>query len=253
MSFIRTLWRVLAVTFLFVSGAIELLITRPATRRDRAAWLQRFCNRVLRAIDLTYKYYGPTPTHGAVIANHRTFLDIILYGALHPVVFVAKIEIRSMPLFGFMSMMSGTIYVARGAGGSANQAGESMAQGFADGLPVVFFPEGTTAVEETLLPFRSGLIAKTMEAAQPITASYTTYSLSARDLAEGKTVNQHVHWGTQSLPAQIWAFLSLHGVCATVRFAEAPIAFSPAALTHRKTAAEEAHAAVLALANTPTP
>ena len=195
-----------------------------------------------------YGTEGIVPTHGAVISNHLTFLDILLHSAVRPCVFVSKIELRKTPLLGWMSFMSGTVYVVRGGGGSAAAAAEGMAKGFRDGLPIVFFPEGTTGVgDETAMPFRSGLIAQTIEAAAPMTASFVTYTLSARDLQAGKSLREDVHWGPQSLLQQIWRFCSLHDLGATVRFAPAPIQFSNEAAGNRKTAANEARQAVIAL------
>jgi hypothetical protein len=52
---------------------------------------------------------------------------------------------------------------------------------------------------------------------------------------------------TKTLWQHIWNFVDLRGLHATVRFADAPIAFSPEAIANRKIAAEEARAAVAAL------
>ena len=112
-----------------------------------------------------------------------------------------------------MSMMSGTVYVARGRGGSASKAAEGMAKGFRDGLPVVFFPEGTTGVgDEIAMPFRSGLLAQAIEAEAPIVPAFITYALCAQDIAAGKTLRNDVHWGARGparpdleLPFAAWA------------------------------------------------
>jgi 1-acyl-sn-glycerol-3-phosphate acyltransferase len=253
LSFFRSLWRLIVVVAMFLYAAAELVVTRPRNRRDRATWLSIFCGRVLRYLDVTYTINGPIPDSGAVISNHLASLDILLHSAMRPCVFVSKIELRSVPLLGWMSFMSGTVYVARGQGGSASKAAEGMAKGFRDGLPVVFFPEGTTGVgDEIAMPFRSGLLAQAIEAGAPIVPSFISYALSPRDLAAGRTLRHDVHWGPQSLPHHVWNFLSLHGVHATVQFANHPIAFSEAAIADRKIAAEEARQAVIGLSATPS-
>lgn len=252
LSFIRTTWRIVVVVVTFVLGAVELMITRPKTRPQRAAWLSRFCARLLKRMGVTLSTEGPVPQSGAVISNHLTFIDILVHGALHPCVFVSKEEVRNIPLAGWMSMMAGTIYVARGRGGSAGKAAEVMAKGFRDGLPVVFFPEGTTGTgEETLLPFRSGLLAQTLDAGAPVSVAFLSYALSARDQAEGKTLRNDLHWGAQPMTTMIWRFCSLHGLHAKVRFAELPMTFSEKAMSDRKTAAIEAREAMLRLAQAP--
>ncbi|MES2393567.1 MAG: lysophospholipid acyltransferase family protein [Acidobacteriota bacterium] len=248
MSFLRRSYRAVKVTVLFLAASVELLITRPRTRAERAAWLSRFCKRVLAAMGVTYSTLGPVPMRGAVVSNHLTYLDILLHSALRPCVFVSKIELRKTPLLGWMSMMSGTVYVARGAGGSAAKAAEGMAKGFRDGLPVVFFPEGTTGLgDEPAMSFRSGLIAQTIAAEESMVAAFVHYDLTPGDLARGKTTRNSIHWGPEGLLDNIWKFLDLRDVHATVRFADQPIAFSPEAIHNRKIAAVEARRAVVDL------
>jgi 1-acyl-sn-glycerol-3-phosphate acyltransferase len=248
LSFLRRIYRVLLVVFVFAYAVVEVLIKRPQTRAARAAWLSQLGKRLLWTQDVTFAVIGQMPMQGAVISNHLTYIDILLHAAMRPCVFVSKIELRATPVLGWISMMAGTVYVARGAGGSAAKAAEGMAKGFADGLPVVFFPEGTTGVgDEPVMPMRSGLLAQAIAAEQPIVAGFIHYDLTPRDLARGKSTRNDVHWGTETLWQHIWKFAGLHGIHATVRFAEAPINFTPEAQANRKIAAIEARAAVEAL------
>jgi 1-acyl-sn-glycerol-3-phosphate acyltransferase len=248
LSFFRKIFRLLRIAGVFAFGILEVLIKRPRTRPERAAWLSSLGRRLARAGHITWDTIGPVPMRGAVITNHLSYTDIIVHAALRPCVFVSKAELRKTPVLGWISMMAGTIYVVRGGGGSAAKAAEGMAKGFRDGLPVVYFPEGTTGVgDEAVMPMRSGLLAQTIEAEEPIIAGFIHYDLSPRDLAEGRTTRDDVHWGPQSLLAHMWNFASIHGLHATVHFAQTPIAFSPEAVAHRKVAAVEARSAVEAL------
>lgn len=237
------------IAWAFATSLTELVVRRPADRQARAAWLTKFCRKVLRTVGVTWIVTGPIPESGAVITNHLTYVDILVHAALRPCVFVSAIETRRMPLIGWISMMAGTVYVTRGAGGSAAKAATGMAEGFHDGLPVVFFPEGGTSVgDQPLLPLRSGLLAAAMAEGATVTPGYLSYHLSPEDLARGKSTRNDVHWGTQTLPAHLWNFLSLQAVHAEVHFAEQPIRFSAQAEADRKIAAEEAEAALLELA-----
>ena len=248
MALLRKLLKGSKILLLFGSAIISLLIRRPGSRRARAEWLSRFCRRVLAAAQVSWTVEGPIPEQGAVITNHLTYVDILVHGALRPCVFVSAIETRKMPVIGWLSEMAGTVYVVRGAGGSAAKAAGGMAEGFRDGLPVVFFPEGGTGVGDVpLLPLHSGLLATVLAEGAPVTPGFLSYALSAADLARGKNVRDDVHWGQQTLPAHLWNFLGLQPVQATIRFAPGPIEFSPAALIDRKRAAGEARQALLAL------
>lgn len=227
-----------------------LVLTRPRSRMDRAAWLTRFCRRVLRAADVRWASEGPVPTQGAVITNHLSYLDILVHSALRPCVFVAAIETRKMPLIGWISMMAGTVYVTRGAGGSAAKAAGGMAEGFKDGLPVVFFPEGGTSDGSVpLLPLHSGLLANALSDNASVTPGFITYDLSPVDVAAGCSVARDVAWTRQGLLAHLWNLFGLHGLRASMRFAVQPIAFQQEAANDRRVAVEQARVALLQVAS----
>ena len=231
---------------MFVVAGTELVVKRPATREARADWLHRFCARAMRRMRIDIGVAGVFPERGAVISNHLSYVDIVVFATLHPCVFVSKAEIRRWPVVGWMTTMSGTVYVERGHGGSAMRARKGMQAAVDAGLPVVFFPEGTTTNGSHLLKFHSGLLAQVLYSGSPVTAACLSYSF-AEDNGPGVSVEDDVcYWGDRNMLAHIFKFLGLRGVRAEVRFADAPIAFSSDRL-HRKMAAVEAHAAVAAL------
>ena len=231
---------------MFVVAGTELAVKRPATREERADWLHRFCARAMRGMGIEMSVVGKFPEHGALISNHLSYLDIVVYAALHPCVFVSKEEIRRWPVVGWMTTMSGTVYVARGHGGSAMKARKGMQAALDAGLPVVFFPEGTTTNGSGLLKFHSGLLGQVMGGGAPVAAAYLRYELGPGN-EPGVTIADDVcFWGDRNMVAHVFKFLGLRGVRAEVRFGEGPVAFSSAAL-HRKQAAVEARAAVARL------
>jgi 1-acyl-sn-glycerol-3-phosphate acyltransferase len=236
----------------FVRFGAELLLTQPETRQERAGWLHRFCATALHGLGLELTVEGEFPKRGAVISNHLSYIDIVVFAALHPCVFVSKAEIEGWPLIGWMTTMAGTVYVDRGRGGSALKAKGGMQAAADAGLPVVFFPEGTTTNGREMLPFHSGLLAQAMAVDEPVTAAFLQYSLDA-DNGPGTTVEDGVcYWGDRSMWPHVFKFLGLKGAHATVRFADGPIRFSSDRL-HRKKAAVEARDAVIALAGSHLP
>ena len=247
MNFFRAVGRSLRLLWMFGVFGTELAVKRPATREQRADWLHRFCARALWELGIGIRVVGGEfPERGAVISNHLSYVDIIVFAALHPCVFVSKAEIEKWPVVGWMTTMAGTVYVARGHGGSAMRARRGIEAAVDAGLPVVFFPEGTTTNGSQLLKFHSGLLAQVLDGGAPITAAYLGYSF-AEDNGPGVSVADDVcYWGDRNMVAHIFKFLALRGVRAEVRFAPEPIAFSSDRL-HRKMAAVEARAAVAAL------
>ena len=231
---------------MFVVAGTELLVKRPATREQRADWLHRFCARGIRGMGIEISVEGVFPERGAVISNHLSYLDIVVFATLHPCVFVSKEEIRGWPVVGWMTTMSGTVYVARDHAGSAMRARKEMQAALDAGLPVAFFPEGTTSNGSQLLKFHSGLLSQVIAGGAPVTAAYVSYSLAVDNGHDVSVADDVSYWGDRNMLAHIFKFLGLRGVRAKVRFAREPIAFSSDGL-HRKMAAVEARSAVAAL------
>ena len=246
MNVFRAVGRGFRLMGMFVAFGTELAVKRPATREQRADWLHRFCARAMQGMGIEISVTGEFPEYGAVISNHLSYVDIVVFAALHPCVFVSKAEIQKWPIVGWMTTMSGTVYVARGHGGSAMKARKGMQAAVDAGLPVVFFPEGTTTNGSELLKFHSGLLAQVIETGSPVTAAYLRYSLAEDNGPDVSVAEDVCYWGDRNMLAHIFKFLGLRGVRVEVQFAEEPIAFSSEGL-HRKMAAVEARAAVAAL------
>ena len=233
-----------AVSF-FAWYGLELIVRRPKTRRAGAEWLHRFCAAMLRGFDITISVDGDFPRSGVLISDHLSYLDIIVYAAIGPVVYCSKAEVEKMPVLGFMALSAGTVMVERGAGGSAERARLGMQAAETEGVPVVFFPEGTTTLGDSMLPFRSGLLAVSLEAEQPIRPAYIHYTLD-KDNGPEVSVHGDITWGDTPMLKHIFTFLGLEGVHAWVRIAPEPIRFSN--VDDRKQSAVEARAAVMTLA-----
>lgn len=245
--FLRSLGNSLKLLGYFIRFGGELLIRRPKTRPARAEWLHRFCAAALRGFGIGMTVEGEFPDRGALISNHLSYLDIVVFAALHPCVYCAKAEIAQWPVLGWMTTMAGTVYIDRGRGGSALKAKARMREAVDAGLPVVFFPEGTTSNGEKILLFHSGLLAQALVVEMPVTAAHLSYSFDRDNGPDVSVADDVSFWGATPMLPHIFRFLGLRGVHATVRFAEQPIDFV-SDVKHRKSAALEARAAVLALA-----
>ena len=73
--------------------------------------------------------------------------------------FVAKGELESVPLIGWLSSLNHTVFVARGQRMAVAEQVEQLRRALAAPWPVTIFPEGTTGDGTTLLPFKPALLA----------------------------------------------------------------------------------------------
>jgi 1-acyl-sn-glycerol-3-phosphate acyltransferase len=161
---------------------------------------------------------GGLPTYGAVVSNHLSYLDILLFGALRPFVMVAKSEVRRWPLIGWLTAQAGTVYVVRGGGPSTYPGvNAAMAAAYRSGLPVLFFPEGTTTDASCVLPFRRGLFHSVLNESVPLQVAGLKFSILGK--SGGATVAQDVcWWGDALLAPHLFRLLGMRGVRVAVRF-----------------------------------
>jgi len=118
---------------------------------------------------------APALEHCVVVANHVSWLDIFVVHSLYPSHFVAKAEIRSWPLAGWLAEKAGTVFIARGNRRDLRHIFKGLVTSLEKGERVAFFPEGTTAAQGQLLPFHANLFEAAIDAKVPVQPFALTY------------------------------------------------------------------------------
>jgi 1-acyl-sn-glycerol-3-phosphate acyltransferase len=106
---------------------------------------------------------APLQPHTFVIANHTSWLDILVLGGWTGTAFVAKSELEDTPLLGWIADQNRTLYIDRAARRDSHGQVQRIVEALEHHQPLAVFPEGTTGDGRHLLPFRSTLL----EAAAP--------------------------------------------------------------------------------------
>ncbi len=104
------------------------------------------------------------------VANHQSQVDIIALLVALPRVpgFLAKKELRNVPVFGKAMEMGGHVFVDRSKNKRALAAVEDAARTIRDGASVVVFPEGTRSAEPIVRPFKTGSFHLAIAANVPV-------------------------------------------------------------------------------------
>jgi 1-acyl-sn-glycerol-3-phosphate acyltransferase len=144
------------------------------SKRDRLKihWLKVFSS----IMKLSVIREGELPKDGALlISNHISWLDIIVIGQYLPVYFVAKSDISSWPIIGYLSRQGGTIFIRRGNKKSIKATTEKMIWVLKQNSNIVAFPEGTTTSGNEVLSFHASLFQPallTKSVIQPVVIQY---------------------------------------------------------------------------------
>ncbi len=132
----------------------------PTATRTRV--VRRWSVRLLRILNVKIRVCGQVPDVSAgnamLVANHVSWLDIYLLKSVCPARFVAKSEVRSWPVIGWLSHRVGTLFIERSRRHDAARINQEVVSALRDGGRVALFPEGTTSDGSRLRPFHAPLL-----------------------------------------------------------------------------------------------
>ena len=215
---IGSAWRLLKLVSLILALAVDCMLRPPRNTVEGAERICRFCRHAVQVLGISWSFEGELPRNGAVVSNHLSYLDILLYSAAQPFVMVAKSDVRGWPLIGWLTSGAGTVYVTRGGGPSTySGVNRAMAEAYRSGLPVLFFPEGTTTDGCEVRPFRRGLFHSVLNEGVALRTAAIAYSVEDD---EASVANDVCWWGDALLASHLLRLVGLKGVRAVVRFGE---------------------------------
>jgi len=239
---IRATIRVLAVLRTSFEAALLYAAMRMRGRvspRERAVWLQGVCSRTVRRVGVRVIREGEIPKDGLIVANHLSYADILTLSSIVPCAFIAKKEVRSWPIFGWIAAKSGTLFVDRERKLDTAKFNESIDEVLRSGFPVVLFAEGTSSDGSTVLPFRPSLFEPAIASGAAITPAWIGFEASS-----GSVANDICYWGEMTLVPHLFRMLAIPSITARIRFGSAM-----RGMQDRKQTAEATRNEVLRLGN----
>jgi 1-acyl-sn-glycerol-3-phosphate acyltransferase len=237
MSF-RMIRRAVALVLVLIASIVRFWMMRlsgPRTLERRARWVQKTCIGVLWAMDIDCLVEGQPPSHGLVVSNHLSYLDVVILSAAMPCFFVAKAELDAWPYFGKAARVGGTMFIDRSSLASAEKVAAMISERLKLPVPVLFFPEGTST-DGTMLRFHSRLFEPAIIAGEPITTASIRYVIS-----DGTPERELCWYGDETFVAHMLKTLNTAGFRAKLCFGE------PHTYSHRRIAADETFAEIAAM------
>jgi lyso-ornithine lipid O-acyltransferase len=101
----------------------------------------------------------PLPRDVLYVANHLSWLDILIIAGATGSRFVAKGEVQDLPVIGWLAGLNDTVFVVRTERGKVHEQAERLRTALAEHMPVTLFPEGGTGPGDGIGPFRASLLA----------------------------------------------------------------------------------------------
>ncbi len=200
----------------------------PSTPQSNAQHVAQWAQRFLRILKVDLRTQGSPVTSGPllVVANHISWLDILVMLAVQPVRFVSKAEIKRWPLIGWLATNAGTLYIERASRRDALRVVHHIAEALHADVDasansqvtsiIAVFPEGTTSDGSVVLPFHANLIQAAISAHAPVQAVALRY----QDPATGQLSLTPAYVDDDTLLTSVWRLLSSPSVQAMVCFTE---------------------------------
>lgn len=198
-------WRALALIVWLLLGLFILSLLFPLwtqTRRQAVhAW---WSGRLLYWCGIHVDYFGQPELHKPVlfVMNHVSWLDIFVVNQKRATSFIAKSDIRSWPVVGWLVTGAGTVYIERGQRHAIKRVAEQMQQRFKQQQAVGLFPEGTTSDGFTVRPFHASLFETALRTEVDI------QPVALRFFDDTERSARVAFIGEQSLLCNIWLLLS---------------------------------------------
>lgn len=170
-------FRALRLALHLAWGCATVAVAYPFLSRGQQLRLkQRWSRQLLDILCVRLDVDGRlSSAAGLLVANHISWLDIFAINAMAPTAFVAKDEVASWPLVGWLCARTETFFLRRASRVEARQMAGKMREALTAGWRLAVFPEGTTSAGNEVLPFHAALLQPALDAAvslQPLAISY---------------------------------------------------------------------------------
>ncbi len=155
---------------------LALRADNPLHKRTARLWHKIAC----RLLGFRITVAGTAPAAGKagvlLVANHASWLDILVLGSVAEVSFIAKDDVKTWPVFGQLARLQDCLFVSREKRTEVATQTESLAARLERGDTMVLFPEGTTSCGNFVRPFKSALFgalaASGRHKVQPVAIAY---------------------------------------------------------------------------------
>lgn len=202
--------RVVAAAAVLMFAAVVLPLMPAGRVPGTARWVAR---ALLAALGVRHRVTGRLVTRRAlVVANHVSWLDVVVLFAHLPARALAKTEVRLWPVVGRLAVAMGTVFIDRSRPRSLPATVDAVAGALRGGGAVVAFPEGTTWCGRAGGPLRPALFQAALAAGAVVAPVRLTFAL-----ADGSPTTVAAFIGDESLLTSLRRVLTARGLAVTLR------------------------------------
>jgi 1-acyl-sn-glycerol-3-phosphate acyltransferase len=197
-AFIVTIFVTIYSATLVIVAKLLRLPMRENSVYERA--MQQWAGALIRGAGVEVILHGEdniTAGGGVYICNHVSWFDVFAIASkLKRCTFVAKHELRSIPVFGWGAESAGVVFLDRENRKAAFESYKVAAAAVQGGRRIVVFPEGTRGRDYHLRTFKKGPFVLAIGSGQPIvpTVIYGAREVMSKDSFRVRAGTVHIHF-----------------------------------------------------------
>lgn len=216
------------------------LVSARLSREAHHACVRTWARGMARILGVRIEVRGEPPAAPFfLVANHVSYIDIVVLFTRLDGLFLAKAEIARWPVLGFLARSTGTLFVDRGRKSDLLRVIEEARRRLEGGFGVVVFPEGTSTDGSSVQPFKASIFQVAAANGLPVSCASVSYVTPESAPPARLAV---CWWGDMTFGRHFLELLTLPPFRALVSFGAEPIV-----APDRKALALESHRAVEAL------
>lgn len=212
---------VLITLFIYFCGAISIVLLVPRSLHQRRVlihWMHRFSQLLLQILDVEYwvddRAQDDSVPGTLYLANHVSYLDVLILSSQFPAVFVTSVEVKQSPVLGWLARLSGAYFVERRDRSTLKKDILEIRKLLQQGLHVVLFPEGTTSDGTLILPFKGALLEAIVDTQIEVKPLCLNYRWCDGEVVTTKHQETLFYFGEMNLWKQLGALLGVTQVVA---------------------------------------
>lgn len=187
-------------------------------------WVPTLFNRLTCFIfRINVKKSGkPVSGHVIYVGNHLSYIDIPVLGGNLNATFISKADVKSWPVFGWLAVLSKTIFIERTRTAAASAISD-IEKAVKKGRSLILFPEGTSTNGTNVLPFKSSVFDLFLSAGlkqnlviQPFTLSISKINGKTPDTSKPHDI--YAWYGDMKMLPHLWQLATSKGADILITF-----------------------------------
>tara|TARA_A100001015_G_C15007522_1_gene721439 strand:- start:852 stop:1559 length:708 start_codon:yes stop_codon:yes gene_type:complete len=214
MKIFKLIWVLIAVPIIVLIFTLEMIISMllfplNMSKSPLNFWITRgFLRAIYFLLGVTLDVEGlehiPQDHAFILCANHTSMLDIgvIIMACNRPIFFIAKQELRWVPILGKLMFFQGHYFINRKNRAKAYATLDKVKSNFAKNRSIMIFPEGTRSKDGQVGQFKKGAFKLAEETNTPILPCgiHGAFEACPRGRLVPKNGHIHVRFGPLEYP-----------------------------------------------------